>query len=204
MLMTSAFAGKIIGSYRYLFLVLYEDYTDFGRGFIAEFNNVYLERLARNLKDRGAVITPFLGDIERTREEVMSKNWTDQEFRQVSQVPALLVISKDFDDFSPRSDPWVIFHFGEKRYGSSTGLAELDRTLKTIAASVVSSQEGHESLYQIARSMTSERPDLGLAFSVQPNIFGFSIDLIKAGSYLRQLMEERRRPVGRKFDAPES
>jgi len=40
-LITSAFAGKIIGSYRYLFLVLYEDYTDFGRAFITEFNNVY-------------------------------------------------------------------------------------------------------------------------------------------------------------------
>src|SRR5690349_16837494 len=196
MLMTSAFAGKIIGSYRYLFLVLYEDYTDFGRGFIAEFNNVYLERLARNLKDRGAVITPFLGDIERTREEVMSKNWTDQEFRQVSQVPSLLVISKDFDDFSPRSDPWVIFHFGEEHYGGPSGLAELDKTLKAIASSVTSTSEGHRTLYQIARQVTRERPDLGLAFAVQPNIFGFSIDLIKAGSYLRGLIQDRRRPVG--------
>lgn len=202
--MTSAFAGKIIGSYQYLFLVLYEDYTDFGRGFIAEFNNVYLERLARRLGGRGAVIAPFLGDIERTREEVMSKAWTDREFGEVSQVPALLVISKDFDDFSPRSDPWVIFHFGEEQYGSSAGLAELDKTLKAIAASVLSSEKGHESLYQIARNITSERPDLGLAFSLQPNIFGFSIDLLKAGSYLRHLMEEHRRPVGRKPDASES
>lgn len=92
MLITSAFAGKIIGSYRYLFLVLYEDYTDFGRAFITEFNNVYLERLARGLKSHGAVIAPFLGDVERTRDEVMSKDWTIEEWRQVSQVPALLVI----------------------------------------------------------------------------------------------------------------
>jgi hypothetical protein len=183
---------------------LYEDYTDFGRGFIAEFNNVYLERLARRLGGRGAVIAPFLGDIERTREEVMSKAWTDREFGEVSQVPALLVISKDFDDFSPRSDPWVIFHFGEEQYGSSAGLAELDKTLKAIAASVLSSEKGHESLYQIARNITSERPDLGLGFSLQPNIFGFSIDLLKAGSYLRHLMEEHHRPVGRKPDASES
>jgi hypothetical protein len=99
MLVTSAFAGKIVGSYRYLFLALYEDYTDFGRAFIAEFNNVYLERLARRLKGRGAVIVPFLGDIESTRDKVMAKDWTSDEFRQVSRVPALLVISNDFDDF---------------------------------------------------------------------------------------------------------
>lgn|GEM_PF-1301159 len=198
MLITSAFAGKIIGSYRYLFLVLYEDYTDFGRAFITEFNNVYLERLARGLKSHGAVIAPFLGDVERTRDEVMSKDWTIEEWRQVSQVPALLVISKNFDDFSPRSDPWVIFHFGEEQYGSSAGLAELDKTLKAIAASVGDSDSSHQTLYQIARNITNERPDLGLAFSLQPNIFGFSIDLIKAGSYLRDLIQDRRRPVGRK------
>lgn len=204
MLMTSAFAGKFIGSYQYLFLVLYEDYSDFGRAFISEFNNVYLERLARSLKGQGAVIVPFVGDIERTRGEVMSKDWTSEEFRQVSQVPALLIISRDFDDFSPRSDPWVIFHFGEEQYGSPAGLAELDKTLKAIAASVVSSDSSHQNLYQIARNMTNERPDLGLAFSLQPNIFGFSIDLIKAGSYLRGLLQDRRRPVGRKFGTPAS
>jgi hypothetical protein len=199
--MASAFAGKFIGSYQYLFLVLYEDYTDFGRSFITEFNNVYLEKLARSLKGHGAVIVPFLGDIERTRDEVMSKDWTSEEFRQVSQVPALLVISKDFDDFSPRADPWVIFHFGEEQYGSSAGLAELDKTLRAIAASVVSSDSSHQTLYQIARNITNERPDLGLVFSLQPNIFGFSIDLIKAGSYLRDLIQDRRRPVGRKSSA---
>jgi hypothetical protein len=198
MMKTSAFAGKMIGSYQYLFFVLYEDYTDFARAFIAEFNNVYLERLARNLKGHGAVITPFVGDVEDTRADVLSKDWTSGEYLQVSQVPALLVISKDFDDFSPRNDPWVIFHFGEERYGGSTGLAELDKTLKAIASSVTGAGEDHQTLYQIARQITRERPDLGLAFAVQPNIFGFSIDLVKAGSYLRGLIQDHRRPIGQR------
>jgi hypothetical protein len=63
---------------------------------------------------------------------------------------------------------------------------------------VADSGGSQQNLYQIARNMTNERPDLGLAFSVQPNIFGFSIDLIKAGGYLRALLQDRRRPVGRK------
>ena len=196
MMRTSAFAGKMIGSYQYLFFVLYEDYTDFARTFITEFNNVYLERLARNLKGRGAVFVPFAGDVEDTRADGLSKDWTSDEYFQVSQVPSLLVISKDFDDFSPRFDPWVIFHFGEEHYGGPAGLAELDKTLKAIASSVTSTSESHRTLYQIARQVTRERPDLGLAFAVQPNIFGFSIDLIKAGSYLRELIQDRRRPVG--------
>jgi hypothetical protein len=196
MMRTRTFAGKMIGSYQYLFFVLFEDYTDFARAFITEFNNVYLERLARNLKGRGAVFVPFTADVEDTRADVLSKDWTSDEYLQVSRVPSLLVISKDFDDFSPRSDPWVIFHFGEEHYGGPSGLAELDKTLKAIASSVTSTSEGHRTLYQIARQVTRERPDLGLAFAVQPNIFGFSIDLIKAGSYLRGLIQDRRRPVG--------
>jgi hypothetical protein len=203
-LVTRTFAGKVVGSYQYLFFVLYEDYSDFKRAFIKEFNDVYLERLARRLEGRGAVLVPFVGDIERSREEVMDKDWTDAELKQLRKVPALLVISRDFDDFSPRSDPWVIFYFGEEQYGGPAGLAELDKTLKAIADSVVSSDGNSQTLYQIARRVTSERPDVGLIFSLQPNVFGFSIDLIKAGSYLRALLQSIRRPVGHEFGVPEA
>ena len=40
MLATRSFAGKILGLDQYLFLVVYEDYTDFGRAFVKEFNTV--------------------------------------------------------------------------------------------------------------------------------------------------------------------
>jgi hypothetical protein len=63
-------------------------------------------------------------------------------------------------------------------------------------------EASQQSLYRIAREITNDRPDLGLAFSLQPNIFGFSIDLIKAGSYLRGLLQDRRRHVGREFSTP--
>ena len=198
MYITHSFMGSTIGQLRYLFFALYEDYTDFGRSFVQEFNGVYLERLARDLGDHGAVVKPFLGDIQKTRVDIESKNWTENERRQLKLVPSLLVISKDFHKFSPRSDPWLIFHFGERQYGDANGFAELDKTLKAITASVTDPTSEPEDLYKIARAMTNERPDLGLAFSLQPNIFGFSIDIIKAGSYLRGLIEDRRRPIGRR------
>jgi hypothetical protein len=52
------------------------------------------------------VIVPFQGDIEHTRQEIMSKEWTPEECSELYRVPAVIVINKDFDDFSPRSDPW--------------------------------------------------------------------------------------------------
>jgi len=61
---------------------------------------------------------------------------------------------------------------------------------------VTGTDDSHRTLYQIAWQTIRERPDLGLAFAVQPNIFGFSIDLIKVSSYLRGLIQDHRRPVG--------
>jgi hypothetical protein len=108
---THSFVGTTIGRFRYLFFALYEDYNDYGRSFVQEFNNVYLQRPARDLRDQGAVIQPFLADIETTRSHVLAKDWTDDERREITRVPSLLVISKDFDYFSPRSDPWLLLHF---------------------------------------------------------------------------------------------
>lgn len=161
-----------------------------------EFNNVYLQRLARDLRDQGAVIQPFLGDIETTRSHVLAKPWTDDELREVTRVPSLLVISKDFDDFSPRSDPWLILHFGQGRYGGPEGLAELDETIRSITEAVTDLDAEPQELYKIARDMTREHSNLGLAFSVQPGIFGVSVDIIEAGNYLRSLIRGRRRSVG--------
>ena len=181
------------------FFALYEDYNDYGRSFVQEFNNVYLQRLARDLRDQGAVIQPFLADIETTRSHVLAKDWTDDERREITRAPSLLVISKDFDYFSPRSDPWLLLHFGERRYGGPEGLAELDETIRSIteAATKVDAEPGE--LYRVAREVTKERPDLALAFSVQFGIFGVSIDIIQAGRYFRTLLRNRK-PIGRQSE----
>ena len=197
---THSFVGTTVGRFRYLFFALYEDYNDYQRSFVQEFNNVYLQRLARDLRDQGAVIQPFLGDIETTRSHLLSKDWTDDELREVRRVPSLLVISKDFDAFSPRSDPWLILHFGQQRYGGPEGLAELDETIRAITAAVTDPDSEPQELYKIARDVTREHSNLGCAFSVQPGIFGVSIDIIEAGRYLRGLIRNRRRIIGRRPD----
>jgi hypothetical protein len=195
---THSFMGTTVGRFRYLFFALYEDYTDYGRSFVQELNQVYLQRLARDLRDQGAVIQPFLGDIEATRTHVLAKDWTDAEMREVTRVPSLLVISRDFDDFSPRSDPWLILHFAQRRYGGPEGFAELDETIRAITAAVTDPGAEPQGLYKIAREMVHEHSDLGCAFAVQPGIFGVSIDIVEVGRYLRTLIRNRRRTIGRR------
>src|SRR5579872_6295386 len=114
---THSFYLGEIGRFRYLFFAIFADYTDFRRPFIREFRDVYLEKLARDLGTSGKVVQPFEGDIEATRHDVASKEWTAQELDQVSRSPSLLVISKDFEEFSPRTDPWLVLHFSEREFG---------------------------------------------------------------------------------------
>lgn len=71
-----------------------------------------------------------------------------------------------------------------------------------IAAPVASPEASREGLHHIANNSTNDRPGLGLAFSLQPSIFGFSIDFIKAGSYLSDLLQDHHRPVGCEFSTP--
>lgn len=198
MFITNSYVGTAVGKYRYLFFVLYEDYNDIGRAFVGEFE-VYLERLARNLKGEGAVVRSFAGDIEATRDHVLGKDWTPDELAEIVKVPSLLVISVDFDDFSPRDDPWLLMHFGECAYGGPEGLSELAETFKVIAEAVT--KDDTDELYAVVRSMAQERPDLTRIFEAKPGMFGFSFNVIEAGAQLRAWLRGRRRPASGALDA---
>jgi hypothetical protein len=133
----------------------------------------------------------------RARKEVLAKNWTPRELEEVCRSPSLLVISKDFDEFSPRADPWLILHFGEGRYGGHHGMEELARTIEAITEAVKAPDAEPGELYGIARGMQSHHPNLGSALSLQPGVLGVSIDIMAAGTYLREVLRERRRVTGR-------
>src|SRR5436190_22212456 len=112
-IITHSFVAAVTpGWYKYVFYVLYGDYLDYGREYTNEFRQ-HLERLARNLGDEGAVIEPFRGDIDRTRDEIWDKEWDRREREQLQNLPSLLVLTKSLSEFSPRSDPWLLLHFKE-------------------------------------------------------------------------------------------
>jgi hypothetical protein len=192
---THSYLGTTVGRFRYLFFALYEDYNDFGRAFVKEFN-VSLERLARDLKDQGAVISPFLADIEAARASVLEKDWTTAEREEVAKVPSLLVVDKDFDDFSPREDPWVLFHFGARRFDGDAGVAEMDEVMRAIVEIATAPDTDTSNLFDLAYGMTAVRPEIAQVFELKPGIFGFSVNILAAGSQLQGWVRGRRRPVG--------
>jgi hypothetical protein len=194
MYIRSSYRGTTVGRERYLFFVLYEDYNDLGRSFIREFDDVYVSRLARRLGDGGAVVTAFPADIETARAHVLEKEWTPVELAEVKKVPSLLVIDVDFDDFSPRTDPWLLLHFGERAYGGSQGLDELRDTIEAIADAAIAGDP--DELFAVARAMTQAHPDLTKVFEARPGMFGFSINLIEAGAQLRDWLRDRRTGSG--------
>lgn len=193
MYITHSYVGSTFGSVKYRFFALYEDYNDFGRAFVREFN-IRLERLARDLGHDSAVITPFLGDIETTRGHVLDLDWTHDELSEVRKSPSLLVIQCEFDDFSPRNAPWMIFHFGEARHGDHRGLAELDETIRGIVWAVNGPTDGK--LFELAKEVADFDPDATKVFNAQPGAFGFSVDIIEAGKQFRELIRGKKRRIG--------
>ena len=106
-------------------------------------------------------------------------------------MPALLVMSVDFDAFSPRADPWLLIHFGEAAYGGPGGLARLSATARAIAQAATEADE--DDLYAVVRAMTLEQPDMARIFEFKPGMFGFSIDVVQAGQQLIAWLASRRR-----------
>lgn len=188
MFVTHSFIGTPIGEQRLLFFLLYEDYNDRQRAYVREFE-IYLERFARDLRHSAAVVSPFTADIERTRTHVLKKGWTQDELRELRELPGLLVIDRDFDEFSPREHSWLLLKFGEEAYGSPEGHSKMGELFRDIAESV--QHDPVDDIYRLMRDLTAPGPRLGEVFEVKPSVFGMSIDVKRAGFGLRRLLRER-------------
>ena len=157
---------------------------------------MYLERLARDLKGSGAVMQPFPADVEKTRDDVRSKDWTDAELSEVRRVPSLLVINKDFDEFSPRADSWILFHFGERNFGGHEGLARLDEVIRTITSVALDANSSVGELLTLSRSMAGSRIKASKIFEAKPGAFGLSVNLLEGWKELSGWLRAHRTSRG--------
>ena len=182
MWITESFLGTKTNGAKYLFFLLFEDYIEEQTQFAEELN-LELERFARNLGDKGALVRPFQGDIESSRKGILDKNWTESEKREISKTPALLMIDKDFDTFNPEEDSWLLFNFGEKLHEGIVGAYKYKEPLKAI---VEATKEDNINIFEVAHKAKHELSvnDATKVFTANPGIFGFSIDLIKAGDLM--------------------
>lgn len=184
---THSFKGSLQGKFRYSFYLLFEDYIQTQSSFAREFD-LLLERFARDMREEGVVVRPFLGDIESTRQHVLDKEWTKQELRQLGQTPGLLIIDKDFDEFNPREHRWLYLNFGGKVFDSRVSIEDYEDVLARLAELVANPQSDffQEALPIVRRLKLASVAEI---FEAKPEIFGFSIDLKKAAGLLRSMFE---------------
>jgi hypothetical protein len=187
MWITHSYLGTTLGRMRCLFFLLYEDYIEAQTQFARELDYV-LERFARELGHSGAVVRPFIGDIEKTRSHVLDKPWGDREREELSQTPSLLMINVDFDVFNPQEHPWFLFHFGRqmvRRIGGDE-LYRFHEIFQQLAEAV---NNADVDPFEVARATYYEIriSDAVKIFEVRPGIFGFSVDLLRAVEFLTRL-----------------
>lgn len=182
---THSFKGSVQGKFRYSFFLLYEDYIEAQSSFVREID-LLLERFARNMGDDGVVIRPFLGDIEKTRSHVLSKEWTEKEKSRLRDTPGLLVIDKDFDEFNPREHQWLYLNFGGQMYDSSVSIDEYEDVLSALVDIVANPESDFfKEALPIVRQL--KLASVAEVFEAKPGVFGFSVDLKKAAVILRSM-----------------
>jgi hypothetical protein len=190
--LVSSFRGTIVEPYRCVFFLLLEDYIE-EQMLMAHNLDSYLERFARNLGDAGVLIRPFVGDVEATQQEVLMKNWTEEEREALSRTPGLLMISRDFGEFDPRSHPWFHLHTSLMQGATTTpSPSEFGAHLGNLALAVREAQE--EDIFNVAYSVTQESVEwreLVDIFEAKPGVFGFSIDLKRGASFLWKLYDRQ-------------
>lgn len=186
MWITHSYLGTTCGKMSCLFFLLYEDYIEAQSQFARELD-LELERFARNLGDSGAVVRPFIGDIEKTKSHIFEKPWDDREREELYKTPSLLMINVDFDEFDPREHPWFLLHFSNRMHERGIHSAyEFHTVFYKLAEAVKNADEDpfevvHATYYEI------HPLDAVKVFEAKPGILGFSVDLIKAAQFLEAL-----------------
>ena len=142
------------------------------------------------LGDAGAVVRPFVGDIEETRKHVLDKPWQEREIEEMRKTPSLLMIGEDFDVFDPRRHSWIHLNFGERVDRGVPGVSEFRHTLEQLADAVQNPTEdvfaaAHRLIHRVRLSDAAE------VFEAKPGTFGFSIDLIRGAKLVSSCISPR-------------
>ena len=170
MIKTSNFLAIARDQYLYLFFLVADRYwidTSEGR----DIGAVVEEAFARDLGERGAVVTSFLEDRDRNHQLILSKPWPSNvvELLDGRSDPILLVISHDFMTFDPRQDDYALVLLGND-------VREVIQNLKRLAK-YVRNGEGLFDFLKKRGSVDTAWRRLAQASELKPGAFGFTVDL---------------------------
>jgi hypothetical protein len=178
MWITHSYLGINIHGHRCLFFLLFKDYIEAEQGFSTAVT-MELERFARDMGNFGAVVRPFPGDAESTRNHILDKEWNSAQQSLLSNTPAVLVIDRDFNEFNPRIHNWCLFHVES----SDQGAAQLRSLLTNLTGAVKSGGDPFQVIQDALLKMNLEQSKdiVGLRLTW----FGISVDLRTAWRSLK-------------------
>jgi hypothetical protein len=177
MFITHSYIGAVMGKFRCLFFLLIEDYIEEQTQFMKELE-IYFEKFARDLKETVPLWRPFKGDIERTRDEFLRRNWGAPERLEIEKTPAIFMINVDFREFDPQIHPWFHLSFGHRSRDHVLDVDEVGAMLGALAKIV---RESDQDIFEAATRLKNEirLSDATGVFEAKPGIFGFTFDLKK-------------------------
>lgn len=189
MYVTTRYIGTERGKMNYLFLLLTEDYIEENQR-IAEGLVPLLTRFAEEVGDKGVLVKPFRGKEEETLGDALRKKWTEQQIKQMrGDLPAILVIDKDFDEFEPIHSNYIYISLRESMddFGN-VRVFQLQELLSLLATACKS-----PSLFVLAREYLNKQNNKSLweATELKPEFFGFSFDLKKGIEFLKRMIPGR-------------
>lgn len=179
-----------------MFFLLVEDYIQAQKTFMKDLD-LELERLARSLKDSGAVVKPFLGDIEQTRQSVLDKSWTEEQKKEIMKTPGLLMIEEDFNAFDPREHRWILFHLADRDGHEPPSANDVARYRAIFDKIAQACQQADLDPFEEARRALSQDTirHASQIVELKPGIFGISVDIRAAGQRLIQWFRDRKNSV---------
>ena len=185
MLITHTYLSTTRGRRRYLFFLLLEDYLQEQQEFSTALR-ASLERFARDLQCEAALVRPFTGDIEVTRQQVLDKPWSRSAMQEIQKTPSLLMIDRDFDAFDPEEHRWL-----QIKIPLRVREHETVRMLEDLARLITSNPD--DDVFRRARRLARRRQlELGKIVEFKPNVFGVSLNLLELGRNVHLLFSSGR------------
>lgn len=160
--------------------------TELAMGFGNQPETIYhaINYIAENVGGKATVHRPFQGKEQDDFNMILAKNWGSNSGEIESNVPGLLFIETDFDDFDPSNDKWILIGLSELFTETGEVGQKLVQDFMKVLIQVLN-QEGESSLFNFLeeRAKGQRIAQFGKCFEIKPGIFGFSFDL---GKFLKQ------------------
>lgn len=175
MLKASNFLSVTRGNSEYLFILVAGEHWFEGQArdsLIPVLEKVF----ARNLGDRGTLVISFTKDAKSNLEQVLAKDWPPLVRDALEYSPAqLLVIDKDFEEFSPPEHSYILIDFRDAPTDGVTAhrvLQQLEHAVNTRESLFAWWERKALSGRTILRSLKE-------AIEARPGVLGFSVNLNK-------------------------